>query len=225
LDRREKVARQISSFPLFAWCKKFACGRTGRDEHRSKRRKRKDRTYDANIQSVTKAFVNTAGLKIPVMLPLKMSARQISSFPLFAWCKKFSCTHFSKKLDELSRVAIGAAIEVHRLKGPGLIESIYERCLMRELELHQIATVNQRLVRIEYKGLVFDEPLRFDVLVEGCLLLELKCVQKVLPIHKAQILSYMKLLDIPLGLIINFHEMKLTDGVVRMILPGANREG
>ena len=95
---------------------------------------------------------------------------------------------------------------------------------MRELELRGVRTVNQRLVRIEYKGLVFDEPLRFDVLVEDCLLLELKCVQEVLPIHKAQLLSYMKLLDIPLGLIINFHEMKLTDGVVRMILPGANRD-
>ena len=129
-----------------------------------------------------------------------------------------------QKADALSREAIGAAIEVHRLKGPGLIESIYERCLMRELELRRIATVNQRLVRIEYKGLVFDEPLRFDVLVENCLLLELKCVQEVLPIHKAQLLSYMKLLDIPLGLIINFHEMRLADGVVRMILPGANRD-
>lgn len=128
------------------------------------------------------------------------------------------------KADELSRVIIGAAIEVRRLKGPGLIESIYERCLMRELELRQIAAVNQRIIKIEYKGLVFDEPLRFDVLVEGCLLLELKCVQEVLPIHKAQLLSYMKLLNIPLGLIINFHEMKLVDGVVRMILPGANRE-
>jgi GxxExxY protein len=127
------------------------------------------------------------------------------------------------KADELSRVAIGAAIEVHRLKGPGLIESIYERCLMRELELRQIAVVNQRLVRIEYKGLVFDEPLRFDVLLESCLLLELKCVQETLPIHQAQLLSYMKLLDVPLGLIINFHELKLTDGVVRLILPGANR--
>jgi GxxExxY protein len=129
-----------------------------------------------------------------------------------------------KKADELSHVAIGAAIEVHRLKGPGLIESIYERCLMRELELRRIAVVNQRVVRIEYKGLVFDEPLRFDVLVEGCLLLELKCVREILPIHKAQLLSYMKLLDIPLGLIINFHEMKLTDGIARMILPGANRD-
>jgi len=94
---------------------------------------------------------------------------------------------------------------------------------MRELELRKIGAVNQRLVRIEYKGLVFDEPLRFDVLVEDCLLLELKCVQEILPVHKAQLLSYMKLLDIPLGLIINFHEMKLTDGIVRMILFGANR--
>src|SRR5215475_7880764 len=110
-----------------------------------------------------------------------------------------------KKANELSSIAIGAAIEVHRLKGPGLIESIYERCLMRELHLRQIASVNQRHVRVEYKGLVFDEPLRFDVLIEGCLLLELKCVQEVLPIHKAQLLSYMKLLDVPLGLIINFH--------------------
>ena len=126
------------------------------------------------------------------------------------------------KADKLSHLAIGSAIEVHRLKGPGLIESIYERCLMRELELRLVAAVNQRLVRIEYKGLVFDEPLRFDVLIEDCLLLELKCVQEILPIHKAQLLSYMRLLDIPLGLIINFHEMKLVDGVVRMILPGAN---
>jgi GxxExxY protein len=129
-----------------------------------------------------------------------------------------------QKADDLSRQVIGAAIEVHRLKGPGLIESIYERCLLRELDLRAIQAVNQRLVRVEYKGLVFEEPLRFDVLVEECLLLELKCAQEVLPIHKAQLLSYMKLLDIPLGLVINFHEMKLTDGLVRMILPGANRQ-
>ncbi len=128
-----------------------------------------------------------------------------------------------QKADALSHEVIGAAIEVHRLKGPGLIESIYERCIMRELELRKIATINQRLVRIEYKGLIFEEPLRFDILVEDCLLLELKCVQQVLPIHQAQLLSYMKLLDIPVGLIINFHELKLTDGVTRVILPGANR--
>src|SRR5262245_52258716 len=110
------------------------------------------------------------------------------------------------KANQLSRKVIGAAIEVHRLKGPGLFESIYERCLMRELDLQNIAAVNQRLVTIQYKGLVFDETLRFDVLVENCLLLELKCVQELLPIHEAQLLTYMKLLNIPLGLIINFHE-------------------
>lgn len=95
--------------------------------------------------------------------------------------------------------------------------------MIRELELQSIATTNQRLVRVEYKGMVFEEPLRFDVLVENCLLLELKCVQEVLPIHKAQLLSYMKLLNIPMGLLINFHEAKLVDGVHRMILPGANQ--
>jgi GxxExxY protein len=124
--------------------------------------------------------------------------------------------------DKLSHTAIGAAIEVHRLKGPGLLEGIYEKCMMRELELRGIVAVNQRLVRIEYKGLVFEEPLRFDVLVEDCLLLELKSVQEILPVHKAQLLSYMKLLDIPIGLIFNFHEVKLTDGIVRLMLPGAN---
>jgi GxxExxY protein len=93
---------------------------------------------------------------------------------------------------------------------------------MHELSLRKLPAVNQRLVRVEYKGLVFDEPLRFDVLVEGCGLVELKAVQEVLPIHKAQLLSYMKLLNIPLGLLINFHEMKLVDGVHRLIFPGAN---
>jgi len=125
------------------------------------------------------------------------------------------------KADELSRMAIGAAIEVHRLKGPGLIESIYERCLMRELDLRNIAAINQRIVSIEYKGLVFDEPLRFDVLVDDCLLVELKAVEILHPSSKAQLFSYMKLLDIPIGLLINFHEQLLKNGISRMILPGA----
>jgi GxxExxY protein len=128
-----------------------------------------------------------------------------------------------EKADKLSHVAIGAAMEVHRIKGPGLIESIYERCTIRELDLRGVATVNQRAVMIEYKGLVFEEPLRFDVLVEGCLLLELKCVREILPVHQAQLLSYMKLLDVPIGLIINFYEMRLANGITRMILPGANK--
>jgi GxxExxY protein len=128
-----------------------------------------------------------------------------------------------EKADRLSHEAIWAAIEVHRDKGPGLIESIYERCLVHELSLRGFMSVNQKLVRIEYKGLTFEEPLRFDLLVEECLLVENKCVEKVLPIHKAQLLTYMKLLNVPVGLIINYHEDLLRRGIVRMILPGANK--
>ena len=95
--------------------------------------------------------------------------------------------------------------------------------MVRELDLRKVATTNQQLVQIAYKGLTFDEPLRFVVLAEDCLLLELKSVLEVLPIHKAQLLSYMKLLNVPVGLIINFHEVKLVDGVTRLILPGANQ--
>ena len=126
------------------------------------------------------------------------------------------------KADKLSYEVIGAAIEVHRDKGPGLIESIYERCLMHELSLRGIRAVNQKLVRIEYKDLVIEEPLRFDVLVEDCLLVENKACEKILPIHKAKLMSYMKLLNIPVGLLINYQEIVLRNGIVRLILPGAN---
>lgn len=123
--------------------------------------------------------------------------------------------------DRISREVIGAAIEVHRHQGPGLIESINERCLLRELELRSIPAVTQKVVRIEYKGFVFDEPLRFDLLVDGSLLVELKAVEVVHPFSKAQLLSYMKLLDIPVGLLMNFHEPVLKNGISRLILPGA----
>jgi len=126
-----------------------------------------------------------------------------------------------KKADRLSSEVIGAAIEVHRNKGPGLIESIYKRCLLRELELRSIPATTQKIVRVEYKGLVFDEPLRFDLLVDGCLLVELKAVEVLHPYSKAQLFSYMKVLDIPIGLLINFHEPILKNGIFRMILPGA----
>lgn len=127
-----------------------------------------------------------------------------------------------QKADSLTGAIIAGAIEVHRDKGPGLVESIYEWCLLRELELRSLAATNQKLVQITYKGFTRDEPLRFDVLVENCVLVEAKAVEKILPIHKAQLLSYMKLLNIPVGLLINFNEAKLTDGVSRLILPGAN---
>lgn len=124
---------------------------------------------------------------------------------------------------DLTQDIIGAAIEVHRDKGPGLVESIYEWCLSKELELRRLSTIHQKVVRITCKGFAKEEPLRFDLLVEDCVLIELKAVESVLPVHKAQLLSYMKLLDIPLGLLMNFNVTKLTDGLSRLILPGADK--
>lgn len=117
---------------------------------------------------------------------------------------------------------IGAAIEVHKDKGPGLLESIYEWCLTKELELRDHAIAKQQQVTVQYQQFQREYPLRFDLLVDQCLFVEVKASDSVHPIHKAQLLSYMKLMDIPLGLIINFNVLKLTEGVSRLILPGAN---
>jgi GxxExxY protein len=117
-----------------------------------------------------------------------------------------------------SHLLIGAAIEVHRIKGPGLIEEIYNKCLGRECELRNIPFVKELRVFLEYKGLVFEQPLRLDILVDDVLIVELKAVDKVQPMHKAQLLSYMKLLNKPVGLLINFHELVLKNGIYRMVL-------
>ena len=124
----------------------------------------------------------------------------------------------------LTHDVIAGAIEVHKDKGPGLLESIYEWCLTIELQMRSYQIQNQSKVVIHYKKREREEPLRDDLMINKCLLVETKSVDKVLPIHKAQLLSYMKLLDIPLGLIINFNSIKLTDGVSRLILPGADSE-
>jgi GxxExxY protein len=127
------------------------------------------------------------------------------------------------KASGLTESIIAAAIEVHRDKGPGLIETIYEWCMLKEFELRRLSCSCQQSVEINYKGFAREVPLRFDLCVEGCVLVEAKAVEKILPIHKAQLLSYMKLLNIPLGLLINFHEIKVTDGISRLILPGAGQ--
>jgi GxxExxY protein len=124
----------------------------------------------------------------------------------------------------LTHDVIGAAIEVHKDKGRGLLESVYEWCLAMELELRGHQVVNQDEVVVRYKQFQRPYPLRFDLLVDRCLFVEVKAAADIHPINKVQLLSYMKLLDIPLGLIINFNELKLTDGVSRLIIPGANLE-
>ena len=127
------------------------------------------------------------------------------------------------KASGLTKEIIAAAIEVHKDKGPGLLEPIYEWCHTIELELRKFRVENQRTVEIGYKGHIRKEPLRFDILVEDCVLVEAKAVETIHPIHKAQLLSYMKLMNIPVGLLINFNSVRLTDGVSRLILPGANK--
>jgi GxxExxY protein len=120
--------------------------------------------------------------------------------------------------NEWSQLLIGAAIEVHRIKGAGLIDEIYSKCLGRECELRNIPFVKEMRVFLEYKGLVFEQPLRLDFLIDDVLIVELKATEKVLPIHKAQLLSYLKLLNKPVGLLINFHELVLRNGIHRMVL-------
>jgi GxxExxY protein len=124
----------------------------------------------------------------------------------------------------LTHDVIGSAIEAHKDKGPGLLESIYEWCFTMELESRGFVVQSQENVIVRYKQFQREYPLRFDILVNKCLIVDVKAVEKVHPINKAQLLSYMKLLDIRLGLIINFNVLKLTEGVSRLILPAANDE-
>ncbi len=110
-----------------------------------------------------------------------------------------------KYLNELTYKVIGCAIEVHKHIGPGLLESIYEKCFLRELALRGIEFKSQIWVPLEYKGLELDTELRLDVLVEDILCVELKAQEGLLPIHDAVLLSYMQMLQKPKGVLINFH--------------------
>ena len=121
-------------------------------------------------------------------------------------------------INELTEKVIGGAIEVHRALGPGLLENPYEECLCRELALRQIRFERQKPMPIEYKGIKLDCGYRVDVLVENQLPLELKAVEKLLPLHEAQLLTYMKLGGWKVGLLINFNVPVLKDGIRRLVL-------
>lgn len=108
-------------------------------------------------------------------------------------------------LDSLSYEIIGASIEVHKSLGPGLLENIYHKCLKHELSLRNIGFETEFSVPVFYKGLNHETDLKCDLLVENRLVIEIKAVEKLLPIHEAQILTYMKLLQVPKGILINFN--------------------
>jgi GxxExxY protein len=121
-------------------------------------------------------------------------------------------------INELTERVIGACIEVHRNTGPGLLESAYEQCLCRELSLRGIPFQLQVPLPVNYKGTLLDCGYRVDLLIDGQLLIELKSVEKILPIHEAQLLTYLRLGGWKVGLLINFNVKVLKDGIVRRVL-------
>jgi len=127
-------------------------------------------------------------------------------------------TEKGKTINELTEIVIGCAIEVHRALGPGLLESAYEICLCRELTLHGIAFERQVAIPVEYKGVKLDCGYRADLIVGGKILVEIKAVDQLAPIQEAQLLSYLKLSVLKVGLLINFNERMLMHGVRRKVL-------
>ncbi|MHB0874411.1 MAG: GxxExxY protein [Anaerolineae bacterium] len=121
------------------------------------------------------------------------------------------------RLNELSRTIIGSAIAVHRELGPGLLESAYEACLAYEISSRGLAVEQQKPLPLTYRGLTLDCGYRLDLLVENSVVVEVKAIDALAPIHTAQILSYLRLLDCRLGLLINFNVEVLKDGVRRVV--------
>ena len=120
--------------------------------------------------------------------------------------------------DNITSIIIGSAIEVHKELGPGLMESVYEVCLEKLLLRHGLKVERQVKLPVFFKGEKLDKDFYIDMLIEGEIVLELKCVDEILPIHEAQLLTYLKLSGNKIGLIINFNVVLLKDGVKRKIL-------
>lgn len=124
--------------------------------------------------------------------------------------------------EKLTEQIIGAAMEVHKALGPGLMESVYEECLCHELNLRKLAFQRQMSVPVLYKGVNLNCGYQLDLLVENIVILELKCVERILPVHEAQLLTYLRLLEKAVGFIINFNVPVLRQGIVRKVLDSAS---
>ena len=119
---------------------------------------------------------------------------------------------------ELTRKIIQCAIEVHKALGPGLLESAYEKCLMKEFELSDVLFKSQIELPLEYKGIRVDAGYRIDLIVERKVIIDLKAVESLIPVHETQLLTYMKLTGIRVGMLMNFNVPVLKDGIKRMVL-------
>ncbi|MEL1255576.1 GxxExxY protein [Flavobacterium sp. DGU38] len=122
-----------------------------------------------------------------------------------------------KEVTQLAYEITGFAIKVHKALGPGLLESIYEKCLKYELERNGYDVKQQLVVKIDYYDLEFESDLRIDLLVNDCVVVELKAIENLLPIHEAQLLTYMKLLQRPQGLLINFNTINITKSMKPLV--------
>ena len=122
-----------------------------------------------------------------------------------------------EEADRLSHLVIGAAIEVHRCLGPGLLESAYQACLYRELALREVPFECQVALPVVYKGLAIDNAYRLDVVVGRLVIVELKSVEEIHPVHEAQLLTYLRLTGLWLGLLINFNVPTLKQGIRRLV--------
>ncbi len=122
------------------------------------------------------------------------------------------------KLDEIAKAIVNAAIEVHRELGPGLLEQVYEVCLFRELTRMGIRVERQKQIPIAYKDEMLDANLRIDLLVEDEVIVEIKAVEMTLPVHQAQVLTYMKLAKKRLGMLMNFNVGVMNRGIKRLVL-------
>ncbi len=120
-------------------------------------------------------------------------------------------------LNTITGTIIGKAIEIHKTLGPGLLESTYQECLLFELEKEGFSIQKEKLLPLIYKDLKLEQAYRIDLVVNNQVVIELKCVEALAPVHSAQILTYMKLGNFKLGLLINFHSKLLKDGIRRFI--------
>ena len=127
--------------------------------------------------------------------------------------------HEHGNLERLTEKIIGCAIEVHRTLGPGLLESLYQECLVIELAEQRLNFEADRCVNLEYKGRRIRHTLRLDLLVEGVVVVELKSVERLHPVHSAQVITYLKLTGCPAGLLMNFNETSLRAGLKRLDHP------
>ena len=120
-------------------------------------------------------------------------------------------------INDVTGMIVDAALQIHRDLGPGLLESVYEAVLAKKLEARGLRVERQKILRFEYEGMVFEEGFRMDMLVEDQVVVELKSVEQTAPVHKKQLLTYLKLAKKPVGLLINFGAATLKEGIVRTI--------